>query len=89
MIRRRQSPFVSIGSLKSLILSALTLLVLAPSRAVADFAYAGSSGSLTAKVIFAQSGTNLILTLANITSADTMAQADVWPAFSLLSPVIL
>jgi hypothetical protein len=61
------------------IILGLVLLGLA-SRAGADITYLGAGGSLTATVAFAQSGTDLIITLSNTTLADVQAQEDVLTA---------
>jgi len=59
---------------RATILGLLLLGLSSPARA----AYLrGASGSLTATVSFAQSGTNLLVTLSNTTLADVQAQADV------------
>jgi len=60
------------------IASLAAALTVVPSLASASsITYAGSSGSLSASVVFATSGTNLVVTLTNTSSADAMAPGDI------------
>ena len=60
------------------IASLAAALAVAPALAIASpITYSGSGGSLSASVVFDTSGTNLIVTLTNTSSADAMAPGDI------------
>ena len=62
-------------------LGAVILLLLGSTLAIgAPITFVGSSGSLTASATFSTSGTNLIITLSNISMADVMAPSDILTA---------